>query len=220
MALFRIDPQNPFQGPHQGQPINERAPAGRAKAGIILIHGRSAAAQSMLMLADEFKREDIHYLAPQAHKHTWYPYSFLAETEKNEPGLSSGLQLIHDLTQKLVGEGLAKEKIILLGFSQGACLILEFAARHPQKLGGVAGLSGGLIGADVDENNYEGSLEGTPIFLGCSDSDPHIPVERVHQTAEILEQLGGEVEKKIYPDMPHTVNEDEIEQVKELLDTI
>lgn len=221
MSLFRVDPDEPFNGPHQGQNVaTGGANPEQAKAAMILIHGRGATAESMLHFAGELDRSDIHYRAPQANGHSWYPRSFMAPKEMNEPGISSGLQAIYDLITALNEAGFPNQKIVLLGFSQGACLATEFAARHPQKYGGVIGLSGGLIGQTVDEAHYSGSLENTPIFLGCSDRDPHIPEERVHETAGIFEKLGGDLTEKIYPGMGHTVNLDEINHINSLLDQI
>lgn len=218
MSLFRIDPDNPFQGPHQSIPAeNYGAPISRAKAAMIMVHGRGASAQSMFSLADEFAQPDFHYLAPQADNHSWYPHSFLQPKENNQPGLSSGLQRIHDLMEEIQSAGIPSSKIILLGFSQGACLATEFAARHPQKLGGVVGFSGGLIGPEVDSSLYTGSMEQSPVFLGCSNVDPHIPKERVDETEAVFKTLDADVTKSIYPGMPHTVNEDEIKTVRGMM---
>lgn len=218
MSLFRIDPDNPFKGPHQGiNPKEYGAPLSRAKAAMIMIHGRGASAESMFSLADEFAQPDFHCVAPQAENHTWYPYSFLQPKENNQPGLSSGLQRIHDLMEEIKSAGLPAEKIVLLGFSQGGCLATEYAARHPQKLGGVVGLSGGLIGAEIDESLYSGSMKQTPVFLGCSNVDPHIPKQRVDETEAVFKKLNANVTKKIYPGMPHTVNEDEVKTVRGMM---
>lgn len=210
--------ENPFQGPHQGKPI---ATAGtqleQAKAAMILVHGRGASAESMLLFAEEFDAPDFHYRAIQASAYSWYPNSFLAPIPQNEPGISSGLQSIFDEIQKLNDADIPSRKIVLLGFSQGACLASEFAARHPERFGGVVALSGGLIGSEISPENYSGSFEGTPIFLGCSDKDPHIPKERVEKTAEILQELGANVTKKIYKGMGHTVNQNEIETVRQMI---
>ena len=207
--------------PHRGQPV---ATAGRpfeeAKAAMILVHGRGATAESILTLADEWGRPDLSYLAPQAHGYAWYPYSFLTPMEQNEPGLSSGLAVLGDLLAHVAAAGIPPERTVLLGFSQGACLSLEFAARNARtgrRLGGVVGLSGGLIGPPGTPRDYPGTLAGTPVFLGCSDRDPHIPRERVDESARVLTALGGEVTERIYPRMGHTVNEDEIEFVRDLL---
>ena len=221
MSLFRIDPDNPFEGPHQTVKAAEYgAPISRAKAAMIMVHGRGATAESMFSLADEFAQPDFHYVAPQAQNHTWYPYSFLQPKENNQPGLNSGLQQISNLLSNLNEEGIPSEKVILLGFSQGGCLATEFAARHPQKLGGVVGLSGGLIGPVIETSLYSGSMEQTPVFLGCSNVDPHIPKERVDETEAVFEKLNANVTKSIYPGMPHTVNEDEIKTVRGMMANI
>ncbi len=196
---------------HQGQPIlTTGAPLDQARAAMIMIHGRGATADSILELTTEFEQPDFAYIAPQAAGNTWYPYPFTAPLERNEPYLSSALSTIESIVAHLATNGISAERTLILGFSQGACLSLEFAARHAQRYGGVIGLSGGLIGPDGTPRNYPGSFDGTPIFLGCSDRDPHIPKQRVEETAVILKQLGGEVTMRLYPNMGHTVNRDEI----------
>ena len=218
MSLFRIDPDNPFNGPHQGrQSVEHGASLSQAKAAMILVHGRGATAQSMFPLADEFAQPDFHYVALQAQNHTWYPYSFLAPKKKNQPGIKSGLQAVYDTVESIVEAGIPRDKIMLLGFSQGACLATEFASRHPQKLGGVVAFSGGLIGPDINESNYTGSMDQMPVFLGCSDVDPHIPKERVDETEGVFTKLNADVNKKIYKGMAHTVNEDEIKTVRGMM---
>lgn len=218
MSLFRVDPDQPFSGPHQELPQAEHgASLSAAKAAMIMVHGRGATAQSMFPLADEFAQPDFYYAAPQAENHTWYPHSFLAPKEQNKPGISSGIQALYDVLKNITAAGIPAEKIILLGFSQGACLATEFAARHPHKLGGVVAFSGGLIGPDIDVSNYTGSMKQTPVFLGCSDVDPHIPKERVDETENVFEKLNAAVNKKIYRGMGHTVNEDEIKTVRGMM---
>lgn len=216
--MFRVNSENRFDGPHQkSKTVYAGADIKDAKAAMIMVHGRGATAESIITLADEFEVEDLLLAAPQANQFQWYPFSFLAPTERNEPGLSSGLQAIYDIVTELVEAGISKRKIILLGFSQGACLASEFVARHPAKYGGLVALSGGVIGDEVSAENYSGSLEGTPVFLGCSNIDPHIPKERVDETEEILSNLGADVTKKIYKGMGHTVNEDEIEEISRII---
>lgn len=203
--------------PHFGQPVLRRGvPLEQAEAAMILVHGRGATADSILTLVPEIETAGFAYYAPQAANNTWYPYSFLSPTEQNEPGLSSGLYVIAQLLQQIEQGGVAAEKTVLLGFSQGACLTLEFAARNPRRYGGIAGLSGGLIGPDTTTHADAGDLEGTPIFLGCSDVDFHVPKQRVHDSTEILQKLGGQVTERLYPGMGHTVNLDEIEAVREM----
>jgi len=199
-------------GPHQGQPV---LVAGdkleHAKAALILLHGRGASAEDILSLASEVDQPGFCYLAPQAAGYTWYPQSFLEPLERNEPGLSSGLAVIGSLLARLAEAGIGAEQTILVGFSQGACLALEFTARHAQRYGGVAGLSGALIGPESLPRDYPGSLAGTPLFLGCSDKDFHIPKQRVEFSAEVLKKLGGKVTARLYPNMGHTVNQDELQ---------
>ena len=193
------------------------SPLGQAKTAMILVHGRGATAEDILSLGRELGRPDLAFLAPQAEGHSWYPYSFMAPMEKNEPGLSNGLALLAHLVERLGAEGIPPERTVLLGFSQGACLTLEYAARNAQRFGGVAGLSGGLIGPPETPRDYPGSFDGTPVFLGCSDRDPHIPLARVKETTEVLTRMGASVTERIYPAMGHTVNDDELERVRELL---
>ena len=205
-------------GPHQGQPVARAGvPLSEARAALLLIHGRGATAESILTLADELHVPGVACLAPQAAGYTWYPYRFLAPLEANEPGLSSGLARIGELVAEAETAGLAADRVVLLGFSQGACLTLEFAARNPRRYGGVVGLSGGLIGPPGTPRDLEGSLDATPVFLGCSDRDPHIPLQSVEESADFLARLGGAVDKRIYPGMGHTVNADEMARVREIL---
>jgi len=205
-------------GPHQGQPL---ATAGAdpedAAAGAVLVHGRGASARSILGMAGEFGVEDVAYVAPQARRGSWYPNSFMAPMDSNEPGLSSALQAVADALETLTDAGIPRDRVLLLGFSQGACLASEFVARNARRYGGLAAYSGGVIGPEGTPRDYEGSVEGTPVFIGCSDRDPHIPLERVHETADVFEDLGGDVTERIYEGMGHTVNDDEIAFVADLL---
>lgn len=184
---------------------------------MLLLHGRGATAESILSLADELAHPDFAYLAPQAAGNTWYPHSFLAPIASNQPYLSSALAAIGEVLERLSEAGIRPRHTILLGFSQGACLALEYAARNARRYGGVVGLSGGLIGPDDTPRDYPGSLDGTPFFLGCSDVDFHIPKERVLHSADILRNLGGEVTTRLYPNMGHTVNQDELDLVRDMM---
>jgi predicted esterase len=184
---------------------------------LILVHGRGGSAGEMFDLAAEFQLGDVALLAPQAAGNTWYPYSFLSPMDKNEPGLSSGLAVLDQLVGELGEAGLESARVAILGFSQGACLSLEYAARHARAYAAIAGLSGGLIGPPGTPRDYKGSLEGTPVFLGCSDVDAHIPVERVRESSEVFRRLGAHVDERIYPGMGHTINRDEVEAVRALL---
>ncbi len=207
--------------PHQNQPIRTAgAPLADARVVLILLHGRGATAESMLALADELDVADLALLAPQAVDRTWYPRSFMAPIEHNEPHLTSALQRVNELIDRVMARGVSAERIALLGFSQGACLATAFAARHPRRYGGVFGLSGGLIGPEGTPFDFDGSMDGTPVFLGCSDRDPHIPVERVHETAEAFRALGADVTERIYEGMGHTVNRDEIAFVQQMLEAV
>jgi predicted esterase len=206
---------------HLGQPVHHTGTSlEQAKAAMVMIHGRGASAESILTLSQEFRHNDFAYLAPQATGYSWYPNSFLAPLESNEPGITSGMRAISDIIQHINTAGHPTEKIMLLGFSQGACLVLEYAARHAGRYGGIVALSGGLIGPAGTPRNYAGSLEGTPIFIGCSDVDFHIPLERVHESTQVLQSLGGNVTERIYPGMGHTVNQDEISFVRGMMQAL
>ena len=193
------------------------APRPRARAAAILLHGRGSNADDMLGLAQEFGQRDIAYLAPEAPRGSWYPYSFLAPLEQNEPHLSDALATVGAAFAQLAREGFTLDRVALIGFSQGGCLALEYVARNARRYGAVAGLSAGLIGPPGTPRNYAGSLSGTPVFLGCSDIDGHIPLARVHESRDVLGRMGAEVTTRIYPRMGHTINADEIAAVREML---
>ena len=219
--MFRIDTDNPFRGPHQrGKVLSAGADPTEADVAVLLIHGRGASASNILSLANSFPKEGVSYVAPEASGNSWYPYSFLMPEEQNQPGLNSALQVIHDQLIALVDQGVPYERIVLAGFSQGACLASEFAARHPRRYGGIGVLSGGLIGETVNLDAYSGSMEETPVFIGCSDVDPHIPVERVDETEEVFRQLNARVTKRIYPGMDHIINEEELERMSQMIHTL
>ena len=204
--------------PHGDQPVRRAGvPLDDARAAMIMVHGRGASAEDILTLSPALRTSDVAFLAPQAAGGTWYPLGFMSPIERNEPGITSGMGVIHRLVTEVAAAGIPPERTFLLGFSQGACLATEFAARHARRYGGVAGLSGGLIGPDGTPRTYGGSLDGTPVFLGCSDVDAHIPAPRVRQTADVLRKLGGEVTMRLYPGMGHLVNEDEIAAVQAML---
>lgn len=217
-------------GPHQGQPVLAAGePLDQARAAMVMVHGRGATAASILTLAGDLTRpvqpsqprlEGFAFLAPQAAGHTWYPNRFLAPIASNEPYLSSGLAAIATSLDQLEQAGIPPERTILLGFSQGACLALEYAARHARRYGGVAGLSGALIGPPDTPHNYPGSLDGTPVFLGCSDVDFHVPKEYVVMSAGVLQHLGGDVTLRLYPNMDHSVNQDEIDSIRAIMQAL
>ena len=188
-----------------------------AGAAAILVHGRGGSAEGMMGLAAAIDVEDIAWLAPQAEGGAWYPHSFMAAIESNEPWLSASLDVLNRLVARCGAAGLPPERVALAGFSQGACLSAEYAARNARRYGGLVLLSGGLIGPPGTPREYRGSLAGTPVLLGCSDVDPHIPVERVHETARVLRAMGAEVDERIYPGLGHTVVEDEIDVAREII---
>jgi phospholipase/carboxylesterase len=196
------------------------APLKDARAAVVMLHGRGGSAEDILSLAGEFRQADLAYLAPQAPGQTWYPQSFLAPLEQNEPYLSRSLATVDAVVRDLDGRGMTSDRIVLIGFSQGGCLALEYAARSAKRYGGVAGLSAGLIGPPGLTRDYQGTLDGTPVFLGCSDIDSHIPLERVHVSTQVLTALKAVVTERIYPRMGHTINHDEIAQVRELLEAV
>lgn len=204
--------------PHGGGAIlTAGEPLERASAALILVHGRGGTASEMLSLARELSSPGFAYLAPQAAANTWYPFSFLAPLDRNEPYLTGSLALLSTLLTRLADVGIPPGRTLLLGFSQGACLALEFAARHARRYGGLVGLSGGLIGPEGTLRDYTGSLAGTRVFLGCSDADPHIPRARVAESAQVLERLGGRVTLRLYPGLGHTIRQDELEHVRNMM---
>ena len=203
---------------HQAyRPLVAGAPLATARSAIILVHGRGGDAENMMELGLAVADDDTALIALRAANNTWYPDRFTAPLAQNEPWLSSALQAVADGVNFVVDNGIKREYIMLLGFSQGACLSLEFAARNAQRYGAVVGLSGGLIGPDETPRDYAGSLNSTPVFLGCSDRDPHIPVERVRETATILKALGGDVDARIYGEIGHVIIDDEINAVRALI---
>ncbi|MCB0114572.1 MAG: dienelactone hydrolase family protein [Caldilineaceae bacterium] len=205
--------------PHGGMPVYTLgATLSEAEAAMILVHGRGSSAADILGLARMLVQERFVYVAPQAARNTWYPNRFIAPIESNEPDLSSALALVDSLVLQLSEQSIPQEKVVLLGFSQGACLVQEYAVRNAGRFGGIVGLSGGLIGPPGTQWHFGGSMDGTPVFLGCSDVDFHIPLERVDESAAVFERMGAAVTKRIYPGMGHTVNEDEIEFVRDLIE--
>ncbi len=219
--MASVLPLDGFGGPHRGQPVRLAGePLEHAKAAMVLVHGRGARAEDILTLADQLKQPGFAFLAPQAAGNTWYPNRFLAPLASNEPWLSSALDFLSEVIASIQRMGLPPERLILLGFSQGACLALEYATRNARQFGGLVGLSGALIGPDGMPRADTGSLAGTPVFLGCSDVDFHVPKERVQQAGEVLEQLHGKVTVRFYPNLEHTTNQDEIEFVRGMMKAI
>lgn len=206
-------------GPHAGQPIlTAGAPRGAADAAVVLLHGRGATANGILDLGHELDRSNVAFVAPQASRSRWYPYSFLAPLEQNQPHLDSALRAVGDAVNVARDAGVPRERVVILGFSQGACLGSEWAIRNPARYGGVVALSGGLIGPERSSWPQNGTFDGTPAFFGCSDEDPHVPATRVRESAAAYRERGAEVTERLYEGMGHTVNDDEVAWVRGLLD--
>ena len=207
--------------PHADRPVRTAGvPLADADVAVVFCHGRGASAGSVLGLASEFDADRVAVLAPAAANNTWYPQSFLAPTESNEPWLSSALATVGRTVDRATDAGVPVERVVLGGFSQGACLASEYAARNARRYGGIVALSGGLIGPEGTPRAYDGSLDGTPAFVGCSDRDPHIPLERVRETTETLEALDADVDERIYEGMGHTINRDELDAVADLVASV
>jgi predicted esterase len=206
--------------PHGGSRVLMAGePLERATGAIVAVHGRGASPEDIVPLAEAIAPPGVAILAPAATGNTWYPYSFLAPTQQNEPYLSSALRRVNDLIADLMARGIPAERIALMGFSQGACLALETAARKPRHYAGLIGFTGGLIGPSGTRFDYAGSLTGTPVFIGSSDVDPHIPKARFEESADALTRLGATVDARLYPGMGHTVNRDELDAARALLTT-
>lgn len=208
-------------GPHAKEPaVYAGAPVEKASAAMIMIHGRGGVPEGILDLAPAINRPRVAYIAPAAYGGTWYPFPFISPRERNEPGISSGLSVIESLVTGLMDRGFAENKIAILGFSQGACLSSEFSIRHPRRYGGVLVLSGGLIGPPGTrwDDVTTSALKDTPVFLGCSDVDSHIPKERVLDTEQVFRRLGARVRRTLYAGMGHVINEDEIAEVERVVD--
>ena len=188
-----------------------------AEKALVMLHGRGADARDILGLAPRLNVNDFALLAPQATNHVWYPYSFLAKPEENEPWLSSALDLLKEVVNDISEQGIAKENIYLLGFSQGACLALEFAARNASRYGGVAAFTGGLIGDRINRDNYSGDFNGMPIFIGTGNPDPHVPLHRVNDSVRVLKELHADVHLQVYDGRPHTVSQDELDSANKLI---
>jgi phospholipase/carboxylesterase len=202
-------------------PNNKLITAGKdlttAQQALIMVHGRGGTASDILSLAQYLPVDDFALLAPQAAANSWYPYSFLAPPGDNEPWLTASLGQLQQLLADVRARGITDERIWFLGFSQGACLTLEFVTRQATRYGGIVAFTGGLIGDRVYTENYKGDFNGTPVFIGTSDPDPHVPVQRVRATTKILKDMHAAVTEKIYPGMGHTISSDEIQQASRLV---
>lgn len=206
--------------PHRdGSIVTAGAPTGATEVAVVLLHGRGATADGVVRLAEPLYRHGVAFYAPQADRSRWYPYSLLAPVERNEPHLSSALRTVESVIE-MATEVVPTERVVLGGFSQGACLAAEFAARSPRRYGGVFVLSGGLVGPSVRHSDYEGSLAETPVFLGCGDADQHVPLGRVHETAAVFRSLDGDVTERVYEGLGHEVTDAEFAFVGSLLDDL
>ncbi|ACU62450.1 alpha/beta hydrolase [Chitinophaga pinensis] len=188
-----------------------------AKKALIMIHGRGGSAEDILTLANYLNVKDYALLAPQATGHTWYPYSFLMPPAQNEPWLSSALSVLKEVVDDVVADGIAAENIYFLGFSQGACLTLEFITRNAAKYGGTVAFTGGLIGDQLYPENYSGNFNGSPVFIGTSNPDPHVPVDRVKATEKVLKDMGADITVNVYNNMGHTISQEEINWANQLV---
>jgi phospholipase/carboxylesterase len=202
---------------HKKQIIRAGKDIKEAKKVLIMLHGRGASAEDILSVASYLNVNDFAILAPQATNSTWYPYSFLMPTRQNEPWLSSAVGVLKEIVKDINEQGISSEHIYFLGFSQGACLTLEFITRNATRWGGAVAFTGGLIGDRIYQENYAGDFKDTPVFIGTSDPDPHVPLERVEESVRILENMHAQVTKKVYKNMGHTISQDEIDQANSLV---
>lgn len=202
---------------HQQNIVTAGVPLEEAKKVLIMIHGRGGSANDIITLASHLHVPDFAILAPQATGNTWYPQSFLAPPAQNEPYLGAALEVLTQVVNNVVEAGISRENIYFLGFSQGACLTLEFTTRNADKYGGIVAFTGGLIGDQVYTNNYKGNFNQTPVYIGSSDPDFHVPVTRVHESAAMLQSMGAVVTATIYPNMGHTITAEEINQANRLV---
>jgi predicted esterase len=211
-----------MNNPHKGQPVATRGkPIEESRGVVVMMHGRERDTEDILGVAERIgEEESFAYVAPAAKDNSWYPYSFMEPIEKNEPYLTHALEVVDDVVNELVGKGIPKERIVLAGFSQGACLAAEYAVRHAARYGGILLFTGGLIGPPGTVWEYARSFGGTPVFLGTSDVDEFVPVERVHESTEVFEAMGAEVELRVYPGMDHIVNDDEVAVARQILQKI
>jgi phospholipase/carboxylesterase len=208
---------NLIQAMHQKKIVWRGKKIDEANKVLIMLHGRGATAEDILSLSSYLDTSEFALLAPQATNQTWYPFSFMAHPAQNEPWLSSAIKLLDEIVSDLINQKIASENIYFLGFSQGACLTLEYTTRFARKWGGVIAFTGGLIGDRIYEENYLGDFEGTPVFIGSSDPDPHVPTDRVRATTKVLEDMKAIVTTKLYPGMGHTINQDEMDMASRIL---
>lgn len=204
---------------HQKEIITSGKKLNEAKRALIMLHGRGATAEDIMRMTPYLNIEDFAVIAPQATNYTWYPYSFLAPRTQNEPWLSSALDLLKEIVKDINDAGIPNDRIYFAGFSQGACLTLEFVTKNARRWGGAVAFTGGLIGEKINKENYNGDFKGTPIFIGTSNPDPHVPVTRVQESTALLTSMNASVTEKVYPNMGHTISEDEIDKANQLVFT-
>jgi len=197
--------------------ISAGTPAKQAKTALVMLHGRGGAAGDMIRLAKLFNLTDVALYAPQATNNSWYPYSFMAPEKQNQPALDSAIDAIDSLVKQAVADGIPTEKIYFVGFSQGACLTLEYVGRKAQRYGGAVAFTGGLIGQELITERYKGDFDGTPVLISTSNPDPHVPLSRVEETVKVLQKLGGDITLKVYEGKPHTITQPEIELANEVI---
>ena len=202
---------------HNFEYKNTGTPAASAKGALVMIHGRGGTASNIMSLSRELNVPDFAIYAPEATNNSWYPYSFMAPDVQNQPALNSSLEVITKLVEQIKGDGIPAEKIYFLGFSQGACLTLEYITRNAQKFGGAVAFTGGLIGEHLNASHYNGDFKGTPVLITTGNPDPHVPLSRVEKSVEILKQHGAGVTIKVYPGKPHTITMDEIELANQFI---
>jgi len=202
---------------HKKQIITAGTPLDKAKGALVMLHGRGSSADNIISLADEFNLTDIAIVAPQAINNSWYPYSFMSPVLQNEPALSSALVVISEIVNDLIVKGIPANKIYFMGFSQGACLTLEYVARNAQRFGGLVAFTGGLIGEELVKANYKGDFNNTPILITTGNPDPHVPLSRVEESSAILKAMGADVTVKVYNGRPHTITSNEIELANQLI---
>jgi len=209
------------QDPHRdGAVLSYGVPLDKAVGAVILLHGRGGSAEDILSLAREIHQPELAYLAPQAALHSWYPYSFLAPIEQNQPWLSSALRRVESVLELVMQSGISTTQIVIAGFSQGACLATEFVASHPKRYGGLLAFTGGLIGPPGADLKHEGSFDGMPAFLGSGDPDPHVPWHRVEESARVLGQMGAITTLRRYQGRSHTISNEELELARRLIQQV
>jgi phospholipase/carboxylesterase len=201
---------------HTKNIVTAGVPVENAKSALVMIHGRGASAQSMTPLSSYLNTKDMAVFAPQASRHSWYPTSFIAPVEENQPALDSALEVISGLVQDIIKAGIPAEQIYFLGFSQGACLTLEYVTRNAMKYGGVIAFTGGLIGKDLQMENYKGDFKQTPVLITTGNPDAHVPLKRVKESASVMEKMNGKMHLIVYPAKQHTITNEEIDVANQL----